>query len=454
MFGASPEASLEELREDPRLRVLVLANIHAGEVAGKEAALALARELAAGRRDAWLDSLVVLVAPIYNADGNEEVSLRNRPWQNGPVAGMGVRETALGLDLNRDNTKLDGAESRALVRLLVDADPHVLVDLHTTNGTVHAYHLTYAPPLHPSTDPAIVSELRDRWLPTVTTAIRERYGWETFHYGNTPGTFGMRGERGWYTFDHRPRFTTNYVGLRNRFGVLAEAYAYASFEDRVLAHRRFLEALLDYAASHAPRLRDLAARADAAVGPGDGIALRAEVRRGDTTTVLLGEAREAPNPYTGEPMLVRVDAVRPERMPDFTSFRATEESRLPAAYLLPPGERQAVERLRAHGIGLRELAAPQRLEVTRFVVDSARTSEREYQNRNPRVLHGAWRPETAELPAGTVVVPTAQPLGVLAGLLLEPRSDDGLATWGLLREGEDGAFPALRAERLPEGLGP
>ncbi len=454
VFGAEPGVPLAALREDPRLRVVVLANIHAGEVAGKEAALAIVRDLATGRREAWLDSLVVLVAPTYNADGNEEISLRNRPGQYGPVTGMGERATALGLDLNRDNMKLDGAEARALAGLLVDADPHVLLDLHTTDGTVHAYHLTYAPPLHPSTDPAIVEELRERWLPAVTGTVRRRYGWEMFHYGNVPGTWGMRGERGWYTFDHRPRFTTNYVGMRNRFGILSEAYAYASFEERVLAHERFVEAVLDYAAAHAGRLRDLAARADAAVGPGDTIALRAELARGDTITVLLGGVRQVPNPYTGEPMRVRVDAVRPERMPDYTSFRAVETTALPAAWLIPAGQEETVGRLQAHGIRLRPLPGPTRMEVERFAVDSARVSEREYQNRRPRVLFGAWRRETVELPAGTLVVPAAQPLGTLAGLLLEPRSDDGLAAWGILTEDEEGVFPVSRADRLPDARGP
>jgi hypothetical protein len=449
VFGAGRGVPLGALREDPRLRVLVLANIHAGEVAGKEAALALARDLATGRRDGWLDSLVVLVAPIYNADGNEEISLRNRPGQYGPVTGMGERETALGLDLNRDNMKLDGAEARALAALLVEADPHVLIDLHTTDGTVHAYYLTYAPPLHPSTDPGIVGELRERWLPEVTETVRRRYGWEMFHYGNVPGTWGMRGEQGWYTFDHRPRFTTNYVGIRNRFGILSEAYAYASFEDRVRAHERFVEAVLDYAAAHAGRLRALAARADAAVGPGDTIALRAEIARGDTITVLLGEAREVPNPYTGEPMRVRVESVRAERMPDYTAFRPVESTSLPAAWLIAPGREEPAARLRAHGIRFRTLASGGRVEVERFVVDSARTAEREYQSRRPRVLFGRWTRATVDLPDGTLVVPSSQPLGVLAGLLLEPRSDDGLAAWGILAEGEDGTFPVLRADVVP-----
>lgn len=54
----------------------------------------------------------------------------------GPVAaGVGTRENSKGLDLNRDYMKLDSQEARSLVGLMNKWDPHVLVDLHTTNGS-------------------------------------------------------------------------------------------------------------------------------------------------------------------------------------------------------------------------------------------------------------------------------------------------------------------------------
>ena len=50
------------------------------------------------------------------------------------------------------------------------------------------------------------------------------------------------------------------------------------------------------------------------------------------------------------------------------------------------------------------------------------------------------------MPAGTLMVRTAQPLGTLAVYLLEPRSEDGLATWNFfdaeLKQGGD--FPVSR----------
>jgi hypothetical protein len=228
VVGELDEAGPEAVRRNGRVRVYVQGNIHAGEVCGKEAAQMLLRRIAQGEHAAWLDSVVLLIAPIYNADGNERVRLTNRPRQHGPVGGMGQRANAQGLDLNRDHVKLESPEARALVRLLRDYDPHVALDLHTTNGTHRAYHLLYAPPLHPNTDGNIVRLLRDYWLPAVTEAIKSRRGWDYYYYGNLPWP-GSQAERGWYTYDPRPRYNTNYVGLRNRIGILSEAYAYATW---------------------------------------------------------------------------------------------------------------------------------------------------------------------------------------------------------------------------------
>ncbi len=77
-------------------RILVLANIHAGEVEGKEAALILARRLAGGDLRRLLDRITVLVAPLYNADGNDRISSGNRPSQFGPIGGVGTRRTRAG----------------------------------------------------------------------------------------------------------------------------------------------------------------------------------------------------------------------------------------------------------------------------------------------------------------------------------------------------------------------
>ncbi len=446
VYGQVADPSPEAVLASGKTRVFVMANIHAGEVCGKEAMLMLLRKLASGYREEWADSLVLLVAPIYNVDGNERVSLYHRPRQNGPLGGMGQRPNADGYDLNRDHIKIDTPEARSLIRLMNRYDPHVVIDLHTTNGTYHAYHLTYAPPLHPNTSEAVVGLLRETWLPDVTRAIREKHGWEFYYYGNLPWP-GVKAARGWYTFDHRPRFNNNYVGLRNRVAILSEAYAYASFEERILATLYFVEENLDFAFVHATEIRDLTALADAESVVGKPLALRAEHARSETPVeILLGEVEEAKNPYSGAVILRRKDVRHPEMMYEYGTFRPTETAVAPEAYLVPPDLAVVLDRLDAHGVDYERLDAERIESVERFRIDSTQTAERPFQQHHARTLFGAYEAAEVTLPAGTLVVPVDQPLGRLIFTLLEPRSDDGLATWGLLDEALEGAvyYPILR----------
>ena len=56
----------------------------------------LARRIVLGDLRPLLDKLIILIAPIYNADGNEKINVNNRTAQNGPLGGVGVRENSKG----------------------------------------------------------------------------------------------------------------------------------------------------------------------------------------------------------------------------------------------------------------------------------------------------------------------------------------------------------------------
>jgi hypothetical protein len=442
VIGA-PEASASAVRATGKTTVYVQGNIHAGEVCGKEALLMLLRRFAEGRYPSWADSLVLLVAPIYNADGNERIALTNRPRQHGPIGGMGQRPNAQGLDLNRDHTKLDSPEARSLVGLLNDYDPQVVVDLHTTNGTHHAYHITYSPPLHPNTPATVDTFLRDRWLPALTRSVRQKHGWDYYYYGNT---FPRGGEPGWYTFDHRPRFNNNYAGLRNRMGILSEAYAYATFRDRVTATLWFVEELLDFATTNATEIREIVERADLTPVAGQRLALRAEpLRSPEPVTILMGEVTEERHPYTGRTILRRTDASVPTRMYEYGRFAPTETAVAPLAYFVLPEAEEAIERLEAHGIAFDRSTSEQVVTADRFSIDSTAVAQREFQGHRERTVWGRWVSEPTTLPPGTALISMDQPLGRLAFTLLEPRSDDGFVAWAILDEAiEEGRLPILR----------
>ena len=453
VVGKVADASPEAVRASGKTRIYVQGGIHAGEICGKEALLILLRDLTEGKHAQWSDSLVLLIAPLYNADGNERVTIRNRPRQNGPVGGMGQRANAQSFDLNRDQMKLDAPESRALVRLYSEYDPHLSVDLHVTNGTRHGYHLTYAPPLNPNTPEEIDGFMRAAWLPEVTRQVKEKHGWDMYYFGDVSGGRGGR-EQGWYTFDHRPRYVSNYIGLRNRFGILGEAFAYATFQDRILVSLWLVEEIVDFAYRNAGEIRALTARADVRSLVGDSLAVQSTFQRStEPVTILMGEVEEERNPFSGETMLRRKDVQVPTTMYEFGTFTPTERARVPQGYLIPPASGPAareiqtvLERLEAHGLAhaVLEEAADMRVEV--FHVDSVRTEERTYEGHQAQTVWGSYTAESRTLPAGTVWVPMDQPLARVAFTLLEPRSDDGFVAWGMLaqtlRAGE--AYPVFR----------
>jgi hypothetical protein len=263
----TPEAA----RKLGRPLVFVQANIHAGEVEGKEAVLMLSRRLVSGDLKPLTRQLVLLIAPDYNADGNEKVSPQNRTAQNGPVAGVGTRENSKGLDLNRDYMKLDSAEARALVGLFNKWDPHVIVDLHTTNGSYHANHLTYSPILSPNADARLIEFTRERMLAPIRQRMLKTHNWRTYYYGNFAPEDGAGressrvdpanpGNVSWRTFDHRPRFGNNYAGLRNRIAILSEAYSYLDFKGRIEVTEDFVEEIWRSAAANAKQIMTLTAR--------------------------------------------------------------------------------------------------------------------------------------------------------------------------------------------------
>ncbi len=430
---------------------LLMGNIHAGEVCGKEALMMLARDLATTSDHPLLKDLIVAIVPIYNADGNERFGPieKNRPGQAGPEQGAGVRENAKGLDLNRDFVKLEAPETRALVRFVNQWDPALIVDTHTTNGSFHRYVLTYDGPRNPAGSAAIVNYVRDTMLGEITRTLKEAYGHDLYFYGNfePPGP-PPEGHVRWETYPAQPRYGVQYFGMRNRLAILSEAYAYAPFKDRVLATLHFSRACLDYLAGHRAQVVKMIKDADAAAtGAGrepktdDAVPIRSKPAALEQKVTLLGyveEKTEGKTRSTGEARDYECDVlVRSE---------ATASVARPFAYLIPASMTGVVETLQRHGISVEELREDVELDVEAARIDAVTKAMRPFQGHSLVEVAATEQPVSRRMPAGTIVVRTAQPLGSLVVYLLEPASEDGMTTWNFFDEslavGQE--FPVLR----------
>lgn len=435
--GSAAEAHAQA-EKDGKVIVFMIGNIHAGEVDGKEALPMLAREILSAEKPRLLEKLIVAIAPIYNADGNERVAKTNRPGQDGPFDGMGQRHNASDRDLNRDGVKIEEMETQALVRFFNECDPHIFVDTHTTNGSHHRFLITYAGPKVPAGDESIIRYSREVMFPALSECVTKSNGTTAMWYGTFAGSFGDApiDRTKWETFPAEPRYLTNYVGLRNRISILSEAYAYASFKDRVTGTRDFCRCILEWVAAHAGEVRAMTHAADARA-----IALGNATNDQETDRVAIRTktvARKEPVSILGYDEELRDGKLIPSTAPkafegvqlmdDFEREKAVVR---PWAYVLPdePGTELLVRQLRLHGVVVERLTREATLSVERLKVTSVKPGSRPFQGHTLAVIGVENAAADVRYAARSYLVRTGQKLGHLAVYLLEPEAEDGLGTW-------------------------
>jgi hypothetical protein len=339
------------------------------------------------------------------------------------------------MDLNRDFIKLESPEARGLIQGVLNRwDPHVVIDLHTTNGSYHGYALTYSPSLNPNTDQRIISFARDRLLPDVTRTMRTRHKYQTYFYGNFADNRNPQRElagdtgkqpRVWATFDHRPRFGNNYVGLRNRIAILSEAYSYLDFRRRVDVTGKFVRTLLDNIAARAAEIVNLVSEVDrhsinsgTTMGNEEGFGVAFELRPSPKPVeILVGSVNKVVDPRTGKSRFEATDEATPVKMIEYGEFKV-----------------RVVELLLAHGIVVERTTKEESLEVEQFVVTNVSRAARAFQGHRETRLNVNATSSREVFPEGSFIVSTRQSKAALVAYLLEAESDDGLANWNYFDE--------------------
>ncbi len=425
-----PALILQMGGKNNRPTVLVFANIHAGEVDGKEAVLALARDLTVGKSD-LLKQLRIVILPNINPDGNDRIDPKNRTDQNGPTAGVGIRENADDLDLNRDFVKLESVEIRALLKVIQQYDPVMVIDCHTTNGSQHRYKLTYDGPRYAAANPDLIAYSTGKLFQDVSAKVAKATGFDTFWYGNF-----NRARTEWTTYPAGPRFGLQLFALQGRLGILSESYSYATYQERIRATSAFVQANLEHVAEHPEEIKKLVVAAQETPGK---IALRTKTVAQEKSATVLGFVEKE-----GQP-------VEPRQPKDFelkiiTSVVPTLEVQVPAAYLIPAEFASVAETLRRHGIEVEELREQIELDTETYTITELTKAKSAFQKHLTVSVETSLAKSTTVAQPGMFVVRTKQALGRLAAYLLEPQAEDGLTTWNAFDAalGLKAAFPVLR----------
>lgn len=443
-FGTSPEgrpiyaviASKDGATLDPNKPLLLAqAGIHPGEIDGKDAGMMLLRDMVFYGKDGLLDGANLILIPILSVDGHERTSPYSRPNQRGP-RNQGWRHTATNQNLNRDFMKLDQAEMQAVMGLIHRYKPDLYVDIHVTDGIDYQYDVTFGYNGEDgvwSRSPAIAKWLDDAFKPAVYAALEAQGhipGELVFAVderdpakGLNDGGLGERYSNGWGSAAHIPT-------------ILIENHSLKPHEQRVLGTYVFLEAALKRLAEASDGLR-AAIAADRALRPAE---LPANFDGDDqpsrTRPFKAIRYETYDSPASGRREIRWLGQPEPELWPaPFYGSHSTLTLKRPTAYWVPSYRQDVIERLRLHGVQMETLAAPRTVAVDMLRLLDPKVAARTNEGHVPITVDEV-RPEAHDwtFPVGSVRVPTDQPMGDVAILLLEPQSNESFFAWGLFPE--------------------
>ena len=443
-FGVSPEgrplyaviASKDGATLDPSKPVLLAqAGIHPGEIDGKDAGMMLLRDMAFYGKDGLLDRANLILIPILSVDGHERTGPYSRPNQRGP-RNQGWRHTATNQNLNRDFMKLDQAEMQGVMGLIHKYQPDLYVDIHVTDGIDYQYDVTYGYNGEDgiwSRSPAIAKWLDEAFKPEMNAALEAQ--------GHIPGELVFAID------DRDPKKGMNDGGLGERYSngwgsaahvptILIENHSLKPHEQRVLGTYVFLEEALKVLAEKSQTLR-AAISADRALRPAE---LPANFRGDEQPTRMRPFKGILYDTYdsaaSGRPELRWLGQPDPElwQVPYFGSHPTLTLKR-PTAYWVPSYRADLIERLRTHGVQMETLAAPRTVAVDMLRLVDPKVSARTNEGHVPITVSDV-RAEAKDwtFPVGSVRVPTDQPMGDVAILLLEPQSSESFFAWGMFPE--------------------
>ena len=454
--------SARELKIYRKPAVLVVANIHAGEVEGKEASLMLIREIATGNLNDILQNQVLLMIPIFNADGNDKLGPNRR--DNGPER-AGVRYNGQNLDLNRDYLKLESPEIRALVRLFREWQPVLFVDMHTTNGSYHREPVTYTTLANPHSDPVLMDYMWNQLFPQVQKMLKETYGYDAIPYGN----FVDRADpnKGWRNHAFAALYGNNYGGLRNIFTILNENYAYADFKTRVSASLGFIKSILHYTNRHIHQMAEMSRQADIRarehyykknfvldfkVEPLFDLTIKSYEFQKER--IKPGDRHKYPS-WIKDFIVKKTDRLKDYQVTYYAKAVPTRTLPLPEAYIILPHQDHIIENLKRHGIVVEKILKPFTATVEHFIIDEVKPANRIYQGHVLIDIKGKYKTVETAIPPQSHLVSMKQFLARLIPELLEPEAAHCLLKWGYFNRiivtqwgSRPGLYPVYRLPKI------
>ncbi|MEQ1606095.1 MAG: M14 family metallopeptidase [Pyrinomonadaceae bacterium] len=414
--------------------VFIQAGIHAGEIDGKDAGLALLRDIAITKtRIDLLKDAIILFIPIYNVDGHENFNPYMRINQNGPDE-MGFRGNANNLNLNRDYMKANAPETRAWLNLWNEWKPDLFIDCHVTDGAEFQYNLTYEYAHFQEVSPSIKSWMDEHFDGNVVPLV-EKEGNLMTHYVEFAGREVTSGVA---TFIATPRYATGYAPLRNRAGLLIETHVYKPYKSRVRGTYDILRYTIEEVAKAKSSLFIANVTADTqSVERGKmyddkrQFPLKLGVTEKATQINFKGtEYKLEDSTISNTKRIVYGTAPLNIKIPKFDEGKVTASVAPPLAYIIPPQYKDVIDVITAHGLKFDRLKKPLTIEVESYKLTEPKWSPTSFENRVTLTAKQTPYRETRTFLAGSIIIRLDQEAAAVAIHLLEPNGPDSFLYWG------------------------
>lgn len=424
----------EQARKKGKAIIFIQACIHAGESDGKDAGLALLRDIAITKtRAELLDNAVIIFVPIYNVDGHEYFTPYNRINQNGPEK-MGFRGNASNLNLNRDYMKADAPETRAWLALWNEWKPDFFIDCHVTDGADFQYNVTYEY-AHFQEVSLVIKNWMDEHFDGKIVPKVEAEGNLLTHYVEFAGRDVSKGVA---TFIETPRFSTGYTPLRNRAGLLIETHMLKPYKSRVRGTYDVLRYTIEEIGKARQSLFDANKKAD------DETVERGKTYDANRQFPLEVGVTDKSQPFafkgieykvvdsdiSGTKQIIYGTKPLNITIPKFDEGKIVQSVAPPLYYIIPPQWTEVIAVLEAHGIKFKRLSKTQNIEVESYRLTEQKWATNSFESRLTMSYKANPIKEAREFIAGSVVVSLAQETGNVITHLLEPNSQDSFAYWG------------------------
>lgn len=442
--------------------VFVINGIHSGEIEGKDASMILMREILITReREYLLDSINIIVVPIFSVDGHERKSKYNRINQNGPEE-MGWRTTAQNLNLNRDWMKADALEMQAMLKLFNQYLPDFVIDTHTTDGADYQYTVTYSVEWSKNMYKQSADWLGEKFVPYLENEVEEQ-GFLIFPYIYLKD-WDKGLDEGLIYWPGTPRFSSGYFALQNRPMLLVETHMLKPYKDRVYSTKAVLETTLEFVFNHSTELSELNIEADNKTAElyEENKYLPISFSNTENYQLMKFKGYEYywdSSAVSGTKKLVYTNKKRNFEIKYFNDIIINDSIKIAKGYFIPPEYSYLVYRLSLHGINVSSNVSKDTvITATRYKFKEVKYEPTSYEGRQKVSFNYDPYEEEAKISAGSFYYSTDSRTARVLTHLLEPKSSDSFVQWGFMNQifeqkeyYEDYVMDKLAEEMLENG---